>query len=88
MLIDIMESERNIMTDYLIKLFIVDHIKTHISFYAECISSKQITNIHRYSETLYAKIYYHLDYYLYLLDVPDILFLTRTSHLNKLTSHL
>ncbi len=85
---DIMKTKRNYMINYLIKLFIVCHIKEHLSLYSQFMKVKSIMCLDRYEEALYQHITSHLPYYLYILDIPDIKFLQDKNHLKLVMSKL
>ena len=78
---DILDSQRNYMINYLIRLFIVGHIRENISIYSQFMKVSSIKYLDKYEEALYQIMTPHLSYYMYILDVPDIKFLQDKNHL-------
>ena len=85
---EVMLTKHNYMINYLIRLFIVLHIKEHINIYAQFMRISSISNLSKYENKLYRYMSKYVPYYLYRLDVPEIKYLRNKNHLYKIAAKL
>ena len=76
------------MINYLIQLFIIDHIKNDIHLHAEFLNIYTIKNIDKIENDLYSCVINNMSFYMYRLDVPDVINLNNTNHLRNILSKL
>ena len=84
----VISVNNNYMINYLIQLFIIDHIKNDIHLHAEFLNIYTIKNIDKIENDLYSCVINNMSFYMYRLDVPDVINLNNTNHLRNILSKL
>jgi len=84
----VISINNNYMIDYLLQLFIFDHIKNDIHLYAGFLSKYTIQNINKFENEIYTCILNNKSFYMYTLDVPDLINLDNTNHLQNILAKL
>ena len=82
------DLKHNYLINYLLELFIINHIREDIESYSSFMKLKDIVGLDKYEQHLFTEIYKNLSFYLYKLDIPYIYILENANHLDKIMSNL